>query len=89
MDKPKDPNRPYYTVALWYPYFFIGMGIFFFVATGVSFQLLTTELVFDIDLIQRFGSTFPVFFLWLGAAAFGSLLLIAIGLHMLIFAHKE
>jgi len=89
LDKPKDPNRPYYIVPAWYPFFFIALGIFFFVATGVSFQLLTTELVFDLELIQRFGSTSPLFFVWLGGAAVGSLILIAIGFHMLVFAEHE
>jgi len=89
IDKSRDPTRPYYTVPLWYPYFFIAFGIFFFVPIAVSFDVLTTELVFDIELLQEYGSTFPAFFYWLGAAAVGSLMLVAIGLHMMIFAHKE
>ena len=88
MEK-KDPSRPYYTVPLWYPFFFIAFGIFFFVATGFSYQLLTTELVFDLELIQKFGSTYPLFFTWLGGSAVMSCIMIAIGLHMVVFAHKE
>jgi len=89
IDKSKDPARPYYTVPLWYPYFFIAFGIFFFVPIAVSFNVLTTELIFDIELLQEYRSTFPAFFYWLGAAAVGSLMLVAIGLHMMVFAHKE
>ncbi len=89
IDQSKDPARPYYTVPLWYPYFFIAFGIFFFVPIAISFNVLTTELIFDIELLQEYRSTFPAFFYWLGAAAVGSLMLVAIGLHMMIFAHKE
>jgi len=85
----QDPNRPYYTVPLWYPYFFIALGTFFFIPIAIALNVLTTELVFDQDLLQKYGSTFPAFFYWLGAAAFGSLILVAIGLHMMVFAHKE
>jgi hypothetical protein len=89
LTNPKDPSRPFYTVPLWYPYFFIALGIFFFVPIAIALNLFTTQFVFDIDLIQKYGSTFPAFFYWLGASAFGSLILVAIGLHMMIFAHKE
>lgn len=89
MDKPKDPARPYYTVPLWYPYFFISLGIFFFVPLAIAFSLFTTQFVFDQELLKKYGSTFPAFFYWIGASTFGSLILIAMGLHMMIFAHKE
>lgn len=89
MDKPKDPSRPYYTVPLWYPFFFIALGVFFFVPIAIAFNVLTTELVFDTELLKKYGSTFPAFFYWLALAAVGSLLLVAIGFHMMVFAHKE
>jgi hypothetical protein len=85
----KDPTRPYYTVPLWYPYFFIALGIFFFIPIAISINLFTTEFIFTVDVLQKYGSTVPAFFYWLGAAALGSLIIIAIGLHMIIFAHKE
>jgi len=58
----KDPNRPYYTVPLWYPYFFIALGTFFFVPLAIAFNLFTTSFIFDQELLLKYGSTFPAFF---------------------------
>lgn len=89
MDSKKDPTRPYYTIPLWYPYFFIALGIFFFVPIAIALNLFTTDFVFNQASLQKYGSTIPAFFYWMGAAAFGSFILMAMGLHMMIFAHKE
>lgn len=80
-------HMPKFIVAWWTPYFWIILGLFNFITVLLAFDVINNKIVFNLETLQKMGSTEPPLLFLLITSLVVNALMIVYGVYL--FQHAE
>ena len=82
-------KKPRFIVAWWTPYFWISIGMFFFIGNAISLNYFKNVAIYNLEELMFLGTTDPPFVWYLGVSVGVTMMMIIYGLYLLNHTEED